>query len=104
MANAIERGGMSPLVAAGLAISVVSAAALIGRRTSPTSDHPRTQRWYQRLDKPGFTPPAPAYGIAWTGIQAALAYGGYKLLRAGSSTTRTTALALWTGNQVGIGG
>lgn len=104
MADLDERGGMSPVLAAGLAIGAVTAAALIGRRSSPTPDHPNTRRWYKRLDKPGFTPPAPAYGIAWAGIQAALAYGGYKLLRAEPSPARTTALTLWSGNQIGVGG
>ena len=104
MADTSERHGMSPLLAAGLAIGSVVAAALIGRRASPTPDHPKTRQWYRRLDKPGFTPPAPAYGIAWTGIQASLAYGGYRLFRARPSPARTTALTLWAGNQVGIGG
>ena len=94
MANTKTNRGLSPLWAAGLALGAVSAAVVIGRRSSPTPDHPRTRRWYQRLDKPGFTPPAGVYAVAWTGIQASLAYGGYKLLRAESSPARTTALAL----------
>lgn len=104
MAKTAEQNNMSPLLAAGIALGAVTAAALFGRRASPTPKHERTQRWYKRLDKPGFTPPAPVYAIAWTGIQAGLAYGGYKLLRADASRARTTALALWAGNQVGIGG
>jgi tryptophan-rich sensory protein len=96
--------GLSPLWAAGLAIGAVTAALMAGGRASPTPDHPGTRRWYRRLDKPGFTPPTPVYPIAWTGIQALLAYGGYRLLRAEPSPQRTTALALWTANQVGIGG
>lgn len=104
MAKTVGQNSMSPLLAAGIALGAVTAAALIGRRASPTPDHPKTRRWYRRLEKPGFTPPAPAYGIAWTGIQAGLAYGGYKLLRAEASPARTTALTLWAGNQIGIGG
>lgn len=96
--------GLSPTVAAGLAFGAVTAALLVGKRAGPTPDHPRTRRWYGRLDKPEFTPPSPVYPIAWTGIQAALAYGGYRLMRADPSPERTTALALWTTNQIGIGG
>lgn len=51
-----------------------------------------------------FTPPMPVFPIAWTAIEAALAYGGYRLLRSEPSPERTTALALWVMNQVGIGG
>lgn len=96
--------GLSPALAAGLAIGAVTAALLVGKRASPTPDHPGTKRWYRRLDKPGFTPPNAVYPLAWTGIQAALAYGGYRLLRAEPSPERTTALAFWSANQVGIGG
>lgn len=46
----------------------------------------------------------PVFPIAWTAIEAALAYGGYRLLRSEPSPKRTTALALWVMNQVGIGG
>lgn len=59
-------------------------------------------RCYSNPDKPGFTPPSPVYPIAWTGIEAALAYGGYRLLRESPSPQRTTALVLWATNQVGI--
>lgn len=97
-------GGLSPLLAAGLAIGAVSIALLVGKRTSPSPDHPRMRRWYKRLDKPDFTPPTLVYPIAWTAIQAGLAYGGYRLLRAGPSSERTTALALWSANQIGIAG
>lgn len=104
MASATKSNGLSPLWAAGIALGAVTAALLVGKRASPSPDHPRTQRWYRRLDKPGFTPPTIAYPIAWTGIQAGLAYGGYRLLRAAPSPERTTALALWSANQIGIGG
>ena len=105
MKSSIEQTGtMSPMLAAGLAIGAVTAALLIGKRAGPTPDHPRTMLWYGSLEKPGFTPPSPVYPIAWTGIQAALAYAGYRLMRAKSSPQRTAALVLWTANQVGIGG
>lgn len=96
--------GVSRAGATVLALGVVAAAALIGRHASPTPDHPKTRRWYRDLEKPGFTPPAPAYGMAWTGIQAALAYGGYRLLRRPPSPERTLALSMWGLNQAAIAG
>ena len=102
MASEASKGGLSPVLAAGLAIGSVTAALLIGKRASPGADHPRTRRWYRKLDKPDYTPPSAVYPIAWTGIQAALAYSGYRLLRADPSSERTRALALWTANQAGI--
>lgn len=95
---------MEPIVAATVAVGSVVGAALIGGRSSPTPDHPRTRRWYRNLEKPGFTPPPPVYGVAWTGIQAGLAYGGYRLLRRPPSQRRTLALALWGVNQAAIAG
>ena len=104
MATRTSNAGFSPLLAAGLAIGAVTAALLIGKRAGPTPDHPRTQRWYRNLDKPSFTPPSVVYPIAWTSIQAALAYSGYRVMRGEPSNGRTAALAFWTANQIGIGG
>jgi len=95
---------LSPLAAGTIAVGTVVGAALIGGRSSPTPDHPRTRRWYRGLEKPGFTPPPPAYAVAWTGIQAGLAVGGYRLLRRSPSPRRTLALALWAVNQAAIAG
>jgi tryptophan-rich sensory protein len=97
-------GGMPQRWAAGLAIGVVIGALVVGGRASPSPDHPGTKRWYDRLRKPAFTPPAPVFALAWPMIQAAQAYSGYRLLRAESSAERTTALAFWGANQVGIAG
>lgn len=99
-----QSAGLSPVKAASLAVGAVTAALLVGKRAGPTPDHPRTLWWYRRLKKPGFTPPSIVYPIAWTGIQAALAYAGYRLLRAKPAPERSAALALWTANQVGIAG
>ncbi len=104
MASTPHNDGLSAGWAAGLAVGAVFAALLVGKRASPAPDHPQTQRWYKRLEKPGFTPPTPIYPLAWAAIEASLAYGGYRLLRSESSPGRTKALALWTLNQVGIGG
>lgn len=99
-----NEAGMSRGLAAGLAIGAVVAALAVGGRSSPTPDNPGTRRWYRKLDKPGFTPPKPVFPIAWTGIETALAYGGYRLMREEPSPQRTAALAFWAANQVGIAG
>lgn len=104
MAANRTKGGLPPLLAAGIAIGGVTAALLVGRRAGPTPEHPRTRRWYRKLDKPDYTPPSPVYPMAWTAIQAALAYGGYRLMTAEPSPERSVALALWSANQIGIGG
>ena len=96
--------GLDPLTAGAIVVGTVVGAVLVGGRSSPTPDHPGTQRWYRRLEKPGFTPPPPVYAVAWTGIQAGLAFGGYRLLRRAPSTQRTLALALWGVNQAAIAG
>ena len=99
-----ELNRLTPLAATAISVGTVVAAALIGGRASPSPAHPRTRRWYRKLNKPGFTPPAPVYGLAWTGIQAGLAYGGYRLLRRPASADRTLALGLWGTNQIAIAG
>jgi len=104
MATAENETGMSPRWAAGLAIGAVSLALFLGGRSRPSPDQPRTKRWYDRLQKPGFTPPTPVFALAWPVLQAAQAYSGYKLLRAPASIERTTALVFWSANQIGVAG
>ena len=99
-----KEGSLSPLMAGAIVAATVVGAVLVGGRSSPTPDHPRTRRWYKNLEKPGFTPPPPVYAVAWTGIQAGLAYGGYRLLRRPPSSQRTLALTLWGVNQAAIAG
>lgn len=104
MAAAGRNNGLSSRSAAGLAVGVVAVALLLGGRVSPSPNHPRTKRWYDRLQKPGFTPPAPVFALAWPAIQVTQAYSGYKLLRAHASPERSIALAFWGANQVGVAG
>jgi translocator protein len=87
-----------------VAPAAVAAAQAAGARYNPSPTHPRTAAWYGGLNKPSFTPPGPVFGIAWTLIDSALSYGGYRLLRARPSTARTGALALWALNVLGVGG
>ncbi len=97
-------GGLSPVVAGAIVGATVIGAVLVGGRSSPTPGHPNTRRWYKNLEKPGFNPPPPVYAATWTGIQAGLAYGGYRLLRHPPSSQRTLALTLWGVNQAAIAG
>jgi tryptophan-rich sensory protein len=95
---------MRQTTAAALAGSAVIAAQLNGARYSPTPGHPRTAAWYAALRKPSFTPPGPVFGIAWTGLDALLAYGGYRLLLARPSQKRSWALGAWALNLLGVAG
>ena len=99
-----NEGGLSSVTAGVIVAATVVGGVAIGGRSSPTPDHPRTRRWYKDLDKPSYNPPAPVYAMAWTGIQAGLAYGGYRLLRRPASSQRTLALTLWGINQAAIAG
>ena len=86
---------MRGTTAAMLASGAVLAAALAGGRYAPRPDHPRTVAWYARLDKPSYTPPGPAFGIAWTVLDSLLAFTGYRLLTARPQPARTYALGAW---------
>ena len=98
------RGGLSPGVAFGIVAATLVVNSLSGQLFSPSPDHPKTRRWYRRLDKPGFTPPGPVFGICWSAIELGLSYGGYRLLRRKASPTRNGAVALWGLNTAMIGG
>jgi benzodiazapine receptor len=94
----------SPLLAASIVGGALAAAALVGRRYSPNESHPRTERWYRELDKPGFTPPDSAFGLVWPVLEGFLAVGGYRLLREPPSAARNAAVALWAANVAMIAG
>ena len=95
---------MDKTSAAVLAGTAVIAAQLIGRRQSPSPDHPRTAAWYASLRKPSFTPPGPVFAVAWTGLDALLGYSGYRLLTARPSPYRGAALSTWGLNLLGVAG
>ena len=95
---------MNRALAAAVSISPVAAAQASGRHRSPTSDHPRTARWYASLRKPSFTPPGPVFAVAWTALDALLAYSGARLLSAPPSKSRTAALGFWAANVAGVAG
>jgi benzodiazapine receptor len=97
-------GAFSPLAALAIAGGAVALSAFVGRRYSPDRSHPGIDRWYHDLDKPGFTPPDPVFGAVWPVLEALLAAGGYRLLRAPNTPERNVALALWLVNVAMIGG
>jgi len=99
--SASDRLGPLPaaaLTAAPLAVSGVLAS------LHPPAPGTRTFRWYRSLEKPGFTPPDPMFGMVWTAIQAGLAWGGYRLFRSPPSKPAHAAAALWSFNVAMIGG
>ncbi len=86
-----------------LAGSALATAALVGRRASPTPDHPRTAAWYAKLNKPSYTPPGPVFGGAWSVLYPLLGWAGYRLLTAPPTPRRSAALTAWAANVLAIG-
>lgn len=98
------KGALSPAAASAVIAGAMALTAWSGQTFSPTPAHPRIRRWYRLLDKPGFTPPGPAFGAGWGMIESVLAYGGYRLLRRPSSPSRDAAVGLWLLNNLLIAG
>ena len=96
--------GLHPAAALAVVAGAMALTAWSGQRFSPTPAHPRTRRWYRLLDKPSITPPGPVFGAGWGIIESVLAYGGYRLLRLGSSPVRDAAVGLWLINNLLIAG
>ena len=100
-----ERGhALAPATALAIVAAALTLTAWTGKRFSPTPDHPQIRGWYSRLNKPGITPPGPAFGAAWGIIESVLAYGGYRLLRRPSTRTRNAAVGMWLLNNLFIAG
>ena len=95
---------LSRTAAALIVVSVLGVSAAIGRRNAPDPSHPRTRRWYKRLDKPSYTPPDAVFGAVWPVLETGLAVGGYRLLRQPSGPRRTSAVGLWLLNTAMVGG
>jgi translocator protein len=95
---------MSAPIAAALASAALVLPSLMSVSSSPSPNHPRIMLWYKTLRQPWFKPPDIAIPIAWTAIEAALAFSSYRLLRAPTSAAKRQALGWMTFNVAMIGG
>lgn len=102
--TAVARGGLSKPVAGLVAGGAVIAAAVAGTRFGPTPNRPATLTWYARLRKPSFTPPGPAFGIAWSVLDGLLWYSGTRLMSRPAGARRNVAIGLWGTTILGVGG
>jgi benzodiazapine receptor len=66
-----------PLLIASLVL--VALVAFVGRRWTDTD----AGSWYDQLDKPDWTPPGPAFGIAWTFLYVSMAVAAWLVSRRG---------------------
>lgn len=98
------RQGLSRPAAMAIVATILSASAVLGRRNAPDPSHPGIRLWYKRLDKPAYTPPDAVFGAVWPVLEAGLAVGGYRLLRAPAGGPRNLAVGLWLLNTGMIGG
>jgi translocator protein len=97
--------GITPApLAAVIASGALVLPTLMSASSSPSPNHPRIMLWYQTLRQPWFKPPDIAIPIAWTGIEAALAFSTFRLLRAPASAAKNKALGLMALNVAMIGG
>ena len=96
--------GPLPPVQSGSVVAGTLAATTVLAQLHPPIPGTETFRWYQSLAKPRWTPPGAVIGAIWTGIEAGMAWGGYRLLRRPPTPARNAALGLWLFNVGMIGG
>jgi benzodiazapine receptor len=89
--------------ATALAVGAVTTALAVGGAYGPGPRRPGTTLWYATLRKPGFVPPGPVFGVAWSVLGVALMFSGYRLLTAAPTPGRRRALTGWTLNVASIG-
>jgi translocator protein len=90
-----KRGSLLSLFGFG---AVVAGAAWFGSRYTPKD--PKTKLWYERLEKPKYSPPHEVYPLVWTSLAALIAYSGWRTWLAESSARRSQALRLWAAQLV----
>jgi tryptophan-rich sensory protein len=74
------------------------ASAVVSALNSPAPVDAPIRRFYERLDKPAFTPPDPAFAI-WGPLYAALLVSGLRVWNAPGGPERDRALVHWLGIQ-----
>jgi tryptophan-rich sensory protein len=79
--------------------AAVTAAAAMSAAGNPRAGE--TMRWYDRLDRPRWTPPKLVFPIAWTALYAMIAVSGWRVWKRPDGPDRSRALALW-GAQLGL--
>lgn len=80
--------------AALIALGVIGVASVVAVSLPGVQNDARRFVWYRRLDKPRTTPPDPVFGVAWPIIEIALAFAGWRLLKARTTPRRDAALGL----------
>jgi tryptophan-rich sensory protein len=81
------------LLALALFGGATAAAAYFGSRYSVKD--PETRDWYDRLDKPNYTPPEYVFPIVWPALYSLMAYSAWRVWQAPPSRHRSKALKLW---------
>lgn len=80
-------------------LGLTAAVAALGARSTMKG----RGRWYRRLEKPPFNPPAQVFAPVWTTLYAMMSLSAYRIWRRPPSPERTRALATW-GVQLGLNG
>jgi translocator protein len=75
-------------------IAVAATAAVGSLATAPAS------RWYRRLNKPAWQPPAAAFGPVWTALYASIAYAGACAIDRAEPSDRRGLIAAFATNLV----
>lgn len=93
-------GGREGRLGTGLLLlgGAVLASGVVSALNSPAPVDAPIRRFYERLDKPSFTPPDPAFAI-WGPLYAALLVSGLRVWNAPRGPDRDRALAHWCGIQ-----
>lgn len=97
-----ERHGRPPGGSLGTGLLVLGgsllASAVVSALNSPAPVDAPVRRFYERLDKPPFTPPDPVFAI-WGPLYTALLVSGLRVWNAPAGPDRDRALAHWLGIQ-----